>query len=504
MTITQNEAPGVYVNVTTAPPSPNGNAPTGTWFVTGSAAQGPTGVAIPVSSMSQYATYCGARTSTSATIYDSLDEFFHDGGVQAFVSVVAGPSAVAASVVLQDTGTPSATNTLTVTAAGPGTWGNNVTIQVTAGTASNSYVISVLNNGSIVAQSPNLFVPQDALTWASSLPVYQVLVTFVNNGSAVAPPNNNPALGTFPLINGVDNFAGITETQWTNALTAFVQDLGPGQVSAPGHTTASGYLALDAHAVAYGRVALLDVADNASAATLVAQSTTFQASAQDSSYAAFFAPYIQIPGIYSTNPAAISPVPIRTVPPSALAAALMAANDQTNDANDPAAGPNGQSTYAIGVTQNYTAANLALLNGAGIDVSKIVNGVVTLYGYRSTSLDPNWVYLNNVRFRMQVENDFDAIGEQFMFNEIDGQGHLFSRFNAALAGRCQTYWTNGSLYGSTPAQAFQVNTGPQVNTPATIAAGQINAEVLLHMSQFGEFVTINVVKYLVNSPFPNS
>ena len=129
---------------------------------------------------------------------------------------------------------------------------------------------------------------------------------------------------------------------------------------------------------------------------------------------------------------------------------------------------------------------------------------MTLYGYRSTSLDPNWTYLNNVRFRMQVENDFDKIGEQFMFNEIDGQGHLFSRFNAALSGRCQTYWTNGSLYGATPTQAFQVNTGPQVNTPNTIAAGQINAQVLLHMSQFGEFVTINVIKYLVNSPFPTS
>src|ERR1039458_7512775 len=102
MTITQNEAPGVYVNVTTAPPSPNGNAPTGTWFVTGTAGQGPTGVGIPVSSMAQYLAYCGARTSTSSTIYDSLDEFFHDGGVQAYVSVVAGPSAVAASVVLQE------------------------------------------------------------------------------------------------------------------------------------------------------------------------------------------------------------------------------------------------------------------------------------------------------------------------------------------------------------------------------------------------------------------
>jgi len=505
MTITNNEAPGVYVNISTAPPAPNGNALTGTWFVTGTAQQGPTGIAIPINSMSEYASFLGSRTSTSQTLYDSLDEFFHDGGVQAYVSVVVGPSAVAASVVLQDTATPSAVNTLTATAVGPGSWGSNVSVQVTAGSASNSYVLTILNNGTIVAQSPNLFVPADAITWASSLPSYQVLVTFTNDGSATAPPNNNPALGTFQLSGGVDNYAGITETQWTNALLAFTSALGPGQVSAPGHTTAAGYVALAAHASTLNRVALLDVADNSSASALVSQSTTFQSSAgSEASFAAFFAPWVQIPGIYSTNPAASSPVPLRTVPPSSLAAALMAANDQTNDANDPAAGPNGQSTYAIGVTQQYTAANLALLNGAGIDAIKSVNGTITLYGYRSTSLDPNWVYLNNVRFRMQVQNDFDTIGEQFMFNEIDGQGHLFSRVNAALSGKCQAYWTNGSLYGATPAQAFQVNTGPQVNTPTTIAAGQVNADVLLHMSQFGEFVVISVTKYLVNAPFPAS
>ena len=209
-----------------------------------------------------------------------------------------------------------------------------------------------------------------------------------------------------------------------------------------------------------------------------------------------------IPGIYSTNPANTSPIPARIVPPSALAAALMAKSDQTNDTNEPAAGPNGRSSYAIGVTHQYVASDLALLNGAGVNAVKPIQGVVTLYGYRTTSLDPNWIYLNNVRFRMQIINDFDIIGEQFIFTEIDGQGHLFAAFNGALSGKCQTYWTNGSLYGSQPSQAFQVNTGPQVNTPATIQAGQLNAEVNLHMSAFGEFVTINVVKFLLNQRVP--
>lgn len=497
-----NEAPGVYVNVTAAAPSPNGNAPTGTWFVAGTANQGPTGVAIPITSMTDYASFLGTRSSTSAMLYDSLDEFFHDGGVFAYVSRLVGPSAVTATVAILDTATPTPVNTLTISAAGAGTWGNNVSVTVAAGSASNSYTLSILNNGVVVVKSPNLFVPQDAITWASSLPAWQVLVTIVNDASATAAPNNNPGVGTFALSGGVDNFGGITETQWTNALKAFNQPLGPGQVSAPGHTTAAGYLALDAHAIAFNRVALLDVADNSSAASLVSQATTFQGSAADPSYAAMLAPWVQIPGIYSTNPSSVSPVPTRTVPPSSMTAALMAKNDQTNDANAPAAGPNGKSTYAINVTNQYTNSDLALLNGAGIDVIRPIQGSITLYGYRSLATDPNWVYLNNVRFRMQVENDFEAIGEDYIFTEIDGQGHLFAQFNGALAARCQEYWVNGSLFGTQPGDAFQVNTGPQVNTNATIAAGLLNAQVLLHMSQFGEFVTIDVVKVLLTNAFP--
>ena len=231
MTIVNNEAPGVYVNVSAAAPSPNGNAPTGTWFVTGTPTQGPTGTAIPISSMTDYTNYLGARTSTSQTLYDSLDEFFHDGGVLAYVSRIVGPSAVPAAVVINDTASPSPVSTLTVTANGAGTWGNNVSVTIAAGSAANSYTISVINNGVVAAKSPNLFFPQDAVTWAASQAPYQVLVTIVNDGSPTSPPNNNPGVGTFALTGGVDDFADITENGWTNALTAFLASLGPGQVS---------------------------------------------------------------------------------------------------------------------------------------------------------------------------------------------------------------------------------------------------------------------------------
>ena len=496
-------APGVYTTVTTAPPSPNSNVATGTWFVTGITAQGPVGVPIPITSIADYTNYLGARTSAQDSynitynLYDALDEYFHDGGVLAYVSRVVGPAAGTAQISLVDV---SNNTSMTVKAAGPGAWGNSLNIVVVQG-ANSSYTIQVQNAGTVVATSPNLYSAVDAQNWfnAQNSWAVQILVTAGSGGIPVA--------GTFALGGGSDDNSHITDTSsngWTQALTAFTDSYGPGQVSAPGHSTTAGWVALTAHAQSFNRVAFLDVLDSSSASALEGQVSTFQSNTTvKHSYSAVFGPWVIIPGLTNTNPGASSPVPNRVVPPSSLAAALVASSDQTNDCNVPAAGPAGQSIYAIGVTQTYNLSDRGALNSAGICVIRNFQGAVTQYGFRTPSLDPTWTYLNNTRFRMQMIYDFDNIGEGFVFNEIDGQGHLFSTFNGALAGKCAQYWTNGSLYGSTAQQAYAVNTSSQVNTPATIAAGQINAIVSVKMSPFAEVVNISVVKYLSSATIPS-
>ena len=504
-------APGSYVTVTTAPPSPNGNAATGTWFVTGQTVQGPVGVAVPISSLSDFTNYFGPRVATNTNgtlLYDSLDEFFHDGGVLAYVSRVPGASAAYASVTLNDITTPVPGTSLKITACGPGAWastGSNGALAVTvaAGSASNSYTLTVKYNGVQVGQtSPNLFTPADAVTWYASQPSWQTYITvsLPSGASGVIP-----ATGSFSLTGGSDGMTA-QEQAWTTALVPFVDTLGPGQVSAPGHTSTAGYQALATHAYTFNRVAILDVADSASAGTLVGQAQAVQNSSTalvpDASFCAMFAPWIIIPGISSTAPGASSPVPNRLCPPSALAAACMANNDRYNDANKAAAGTNGQSNFAIGVSNVYINSDRDTLNAAGVDVILKQNNVTTVYGYRSLATDPNWVPLTYVRFRMQMVNDFNSIANGFVFGEIDGKGQLFSQLNGALAGRCQQYWLNNSLYGVNPADSFTINTGPQVNTPTTIASGQINAQVLVRLSPTAEIVTITVVKYLSNSSLP--
>lgn len=507
-------APGVYVTMSSAAPSPNTATRTGTWFVTGECEEGPVGVAIPITSMADFASYLGNRPGYTV-LYDALDEFFHDGGTLAYVSRVVGSAAATnAAVILKDSST---VNTLTITANGAGVWGNSVTVTVAAGTVSNTYTLSITDpTTGRTWTSGNLTSPADAVTWAQELAgstPWAFPFTIVNDGSTTAAPGNNPATGTFDLTGGADDLSGIAETDWTAALTAFSSDLGPGQVSAPGHTTQAGWEALVAHASATdptsgallnNRFALLDDQDSASASTVVSQVAEAQAGAGDPSFAMLLAPWVVIPGLPPATVGAVPQAVTRTVPPSALVAALMAANDASNSPDQPAAGPrNGASSYATGVTQSYSEADRGTLNNAGVSVIRQMQGVVTLYGYRTIATNPSWVSAAFARERMYLVDALNTAGQPFMFQTIDGQGHLLSAFAGALSGVLQDEWQRGALFGATPADAFQVNVGSSVNTAASIAAGQLNATVAVRFSPYAEFTEIKVVQYPVTASLPS-
>ena len=506
--------PGVNVTVNSPSASVQTNSPTGTWFVTGLTAGGPVGVAVPVNSIQDFNNYFGSivngaltgRTATSATLYDSLDVYFREGGVRAYVSRVgaAGGSPVAATSVV-------GTNFLTFTATGKGTWANSANtsaagliINLTTG-GTNGFSLSVTYNGVSLATSPLLFSNTDAISWVNSLAIPGIMCTAAINGTGAG---SIPSTGSFYFTGGADGTT--SEADWTTALTAFNVELGSGQVSAPGHGTASTvtWQQLCNHASTYNRVAILDsnpASTTASALASDAASIQYAGAqaATDSSYAAMFAPWVKVPGIASTQPNTVAPTFTRTIPPSAVVAANIASTDLTNDANVPAAGvQNGACNYALDVTQNFVASDRVTLNSAGVNLIRNINGQVAVYGFRSLALDANWIMFNNVRFRMQITRDLDVIAEPFVFAEIDGKGQIFARLAGALSGQCQNYWLRNSIYGTNPEDAFTVNVGPQINTPATIAQGLINAQVNLRMAPQAEQVAITVTKYLVSSSLP--
>lgn len=466
--------PGTTITIReTAPPR---SAPTDTsvWFVTGITDKGPV-VPTSIKSMTDYQLLYGNRVATGI-LYDVLDTFFREGGGQVYISRVVGPAAVIATKTLLD---GSAGNSLIVKAKNAGAWGNSLRVAVLAPDVTGYKLqVSHVTDG-ILETTTDLVTQADAVAWS----FYSNYVNITLGGGALIPA----VIAAQALTTGADDLASVTEAHWKLALDKFTVDLGPGQVSHPGRTTTQGYVDLLAHASTNNRAAILDAADTPTVATLNAAAASARVNGRKG---ALFAPWVQVPGITSGT--------IRTVPPSALIAGLIARNDLTDGAGSPAAGEAGMAQYAIGLSQPaWDDTTRQTLNGNGVDVVISKYGGIRNYGWRSLAdpiLDPNWVQFSNWRLAMGIIAQLNPILEQFLFDVIDGQGVAISQFGGALKAELIPFWAAGQLYGVNPSDAFDINVGDQVNTPATINNGELHAVVSVRMSPFAELVALELVK----------
>lgn len=466
--------PGTQVLVRSAPSPRAAPTDTGVWFVVGLTDAGPAGIPIDIYSLDDFNTKLGGRV-TYSLLYDAIDVFFREGGAHAVVSRVVGPGAVRAFRNLADAG---AAVSLIVTAYGPGVYYNALKVQVTAGVAAGTYRVLILDAANnILETSADLTTQQDAVTWSQFSNYVRITIGASANPPAVAAAAN--------LATGTDDRTNITDAQWQAALDAIPGILGPGQISAPGRTTAAGASQLLAHAQTKNRFALLDLADSPTSGTLQAA----VAAVGHSRYGMAFAPWVTVPGVVSNAS--------RTVPPSPFAAAAIARTDAAAGPDTPAAGLRGILSFATGLSQpGWDATTRDALNTTGVNVIRQFPGDLRIYGWRSLadpSGDPDWVDAGVPRLLMAVVADCNAVGEQFVFAPIDGQGKTISAYGGALTAVCQRFYTEGNLYGATAEEAFNVDTGPAVNTPQTLAGNELRANVSVRPSPDAELVTIMIV-----------
>jgi hypothetical protein len=284
-----------------------------------------------------------------------------------------------------------------------------------------------------------------------------------------------------------------------SALANLTKDLGPGQVLIADATLASdvsNQSALLAHAVACNRVALLSCADgNAAALEAAGQALQTDANAR---YGALFAPTAVAPGVVAGT--------TRTIPYAAVEAGIIARNDAGGySPNVPAAGELGQTVWALDVNGRYTDLEYQDLNEASVNMARLIYGGVRTYGYRSCvdpDASPQWRMFGWCRLNMAIVAEAEAIGERYVFRQLDGQGHTLAEFGGELSAMLAPYFESGSLYGRTAEEAYDVDVGSSVNTPETIANGELHAVISVRMSPDAEWVVIEIVKVASNQALP--
>ncbi len=426
--------------------------------------------------MTEFEKFYGTRV-TQSLLWDSLETYFREGGTKAYVSRVIGSSGATASVTLLDA---SAGNSLKVSAANPGLWGNSLSTAVVASTTSGEFHVVVTHSTlGEIDRSISLADQAAAINW--SLQSDWIRLSLPSSPSTLDPA----VVGATALTGGLDDYSGILDADRTAALSRFTSGFGTGQVSVPGSTSSTVRTALIAHARANNRQALLDATDTASRSSLVTEGNGLQGD----EYGALFAPWVKIQGERAGF--------TRTVPPTAFVAGLIARSDGVSSPNVPAAGDNGRARYILDVTASYSDADHELLNLAGVNVIKATPQFITLYGYRTLakpSVDPSWIQLNNQRLRQTIVSEVEQVAESFLFDQIDGKGQKIAEYAGALAGILNRHYVDGSLYGETARDAFFVDVGSSVNTPTTLADGQLKAVLSMRMSPMAELVTIEIVK----------
>jgi phage tail sheath protein FI len=274
------------------------------------------------------------------------------------------------------------------------------------------------------------------------------------------------------------------------ALDLFDAALGPGQVAVPELTDAASQSTVLEHCAERNRVALLDPPAAANdVASLVAAAAALQ-SDTNARYGAMFAPYAIVPGVTGDT--------ARTVPYSVVEAGIIARSDVTNNPNVPAAGPNGQALFATDLAQHFTDSERETLNEAGVDCARLLWGGVQTYGYRTLAEDGTpaaaWLSLGWARLNMAIVAQAEVVGERFVFRPIDGRGRTIAEFGGDLRAMLVPFYEQAALYGASAEDAFQVNVGSAVNTPETIANGELHAVLMVKMSPYAEWVEIEIVK----------
>jgi len=276
------------------------------------------------------------------------------------------------------------------------------------------------------------------------------------------------------------------------ALDLIPATMGPGQVSAVNYVwdaTGATLTALLNHAVGNNRVAIADTADISDVTAL----KTYGNLVQDETVGSggIFAPYVLVPA-----PAGVVAGTARRLPPSAAIAALCARVDETGNPNQAAAGRWLPYQYVNDLAYDFLAADRIQMLDAGVNTSAEVYGVLENYGFQSLvpqSADNPYWQLNCSRTRMALVAESQAIGENYMFRPIDGQGRLANALKNQLEGMLLGYFQAGALYGASPEDAFRVEVGATVNTPNSIAQGQLKAVADVCLTLHAKAVQISLV-----------
>jgi len=510
-------SPGVYVEEVSSGTRPIEGVGTSTGAFVGGAVQGPVNDPDLITNFTQFAATFGGFHQDHLLAY-AVRSFFLEGGTRCYVVRAFRPTndgdldADTAQEILQ-TGGNAPADALRVLAANPGTWGNQISVEV--GTPAfdpddptnqdGKFGLTVLYQASPGA-TPDVVETYDRLSlreftadgrpnpFHAEIEVNRTSRYIrVQDLSADPMVTTPPAAGSSSLGGGEDGQPLTTaELIGTEAaadgLHAFdrVDDINivaipdlmaHGITNAEARTATTG-----AFAYCEGRKDCFFVADPPSGLTpqqVLAYKQArapFTGGAFNSTFGALYYPWV-----FVSDPLG----GLKLVPPSGLVAGAYSGTDVRRGVDD------GHLRSAAGIERILTDGEQDTLNPQGIDVIRsFAEAGIVIWGARTVSADPEWRYVPVRRLFLFLEESIFKGTQWVVFEPNDTV--LWRRIIKNVSAFLRIQWLDGKLVGEKAEEAFFVKCDEETNPPESVEAGRVVTLIGVAPQRPAEFVIFRI------------
>jgi hypothetical protein len=338
------------------------------------------------------------------------------------------------------------------------------------------YAVSMINSTLLGSKYIRAVDLGTYTTWTSAMtPQAQSGVALASGSDGVASPSLLTAVQQLGTIQGTldINFPGISSTSTLNPLLAYTS------------STPNMFVVVDTPQAVIGSdgVTPNETSTVNNYLSMVVGSNSISPL---TSGAAIYGPWLNVPDPISTTPGAT-----RTLPPGGAVLGLISQTDALYGVQKSPAGVTIPLLRVASTELTFQNSNLDTLNVQGINVIRNVAS----YGYcvmgaRTTLTNLPTRYVSIERTLLNITYNLNNLTQFAVFENNNSQ--LWARLSAVVAQYLQGIWQAGVLQGDTPQQAYYVQCDSGVNTPTTIAAGEVHVQVGIALNTPAEFIVINI------------
>lgn len=201
----------------------------------------------------------------------------------------------------------------------------------------------------------------------------------------------------------------------------------------------------------------------------------------DSSFAAYYWPWLQMVGPEGGKP--------RAMPPSGAMAGVYAQKDGNEGVH--AAPANVEIVGAEDMSLRVTEDHLGLLNASNVNSFRLQRGIRP-WGARTASSDPEWRHINVRRLFIMLRRSLDQGFAWVTFEPNDPS--TWSQLTKHTSLFLESLWKKGMLVGGKADEAFYVQCDAETNPPDNIDKGILTCNIAVAPTRPTEFVMISMVQ----------